>query len=424
MSLPVKLVRGVEEIEIGINSSPLTVSLGESNSFQSDAFNRLRVSNPSSVFDCQLQYGLQPLLWETILTGSGTATAIANNSSVGLTVSTNGDSVVRQTHRYFRYQTGRSQMILLTGVIGAIKAGIRQRLGYFDAQNGVFFEQNGSNLRVVQRSFTSGVAVDSAVNQSDWNTDKLDGSGVSGVTLDTSKAQIFTIDLQWLGVGRVRFGFNIDGVFVPCHYMLNANAIPSPYMTTANLPLRYEISMTSATTPTTLIQICQSVANEGGMDDERGLLFTINNTSTPISVSTRRPLLSIRPKLTFNSIVNRANIIPISYGVRAVTNDVLVELVYNGTLTGGTFASVNNNSTVEGDVAASAISGGTPLSCFYSSASAKDVSNFSSQDQLLGKIITLTLDNTGSVQDVLSIVATGIGGTASCLGAMNWKEIY
>jgi hypothetical protein len=388
-----------------------------------DAFDRVRSSTPTTLFDTQFQYGLQPLLWESVTVGTGTVDHFPNESSVRLRVSASGDKVIRQSHRYFRYQPGKSQAVAMTGILGAIKANTRQRLGYFDDANGIFFEQDGANLRVVQRSSASGAPVDTAINQTSWNLDKFNGTGPSGITIDTSKAQIFWIDLQWLGVGRVRLGFVVNGVLTYCHQFLNANSLVSVYMTTANLPVRYELEQTGFTSGTNLIQICQSVISEGGFEIDRGLPFSAGNGITSISVTTRRPIASIRPKTTFNSITNRGLIIPIEAIAVATSGNALIEVVYNGTLTGASFASVDANSLTESDVAATAISGGIVIASFFAS-SAPVGAQAQAETSLLDKLQVITLDFSGTVPDRLTIVATAFTGTVAVNGAFNWKEIY
>ena len=308
------------------------IRIGDGSNPNLDAFGRLRTSNPTALFESQLQYNEAPLFWETALTGGGTATHLPNESAVRLRVTTaSGDKVVRQTKQYFRYQSGKSQLVELTGVMGALKTNVRQRIGYFDTNNGLFFEQDGTNLKVVRRTYTSGTPVDNAVNQSSWNIDTLGGNGPSGYTLDTSKAHILVIDLQWLGVGRVRFGFVIDGMLIYCHEILNANNLSTVYMTTANLPVRYEIENTDTTaSETDLIQICSSVQSEGGYEDNLGILHSASNGITTVAVTTRVPILTVRPKTTFNSITNRGVVLPLSYGLYATTNASFYEVVANG----------------------------------------------------------------------------------------------
>src|SRR5579863_8450224 len=186
----------------------------------------------------------------------------------------------------------------MTGFLGAIKTNVAQRIGYFDANDGVFFYQDGTNLGVAVRTSTSGSPVTTLIPQSTWNIDKLDGTGSSGITITTANTQIFVIDLQWLGTGRVRFGFDIGGVIVYCHAINNANAgETSPYMNTGSLPCRYEITNTgTAASTTTMKAICTSVISEGGAEIVGGLQFSASNGTTTVGVTTRRPVLSIAPK--------------------------------------------------------------------------------------------------------------------------------
>jgi hypothetical protein len=148
---------------------------------------------------------------------------------------TSGSKVYRETLRVFPYQPGKSLLILSTFVFNEAKTNLRQRAGYFDNNNGFFLELSGTTLSFVRRSYVSGTLVETKIPQSDWNTDKLDGTGLSGITLDMTKAQILWSDMEWLGVGSVRMGFVIDGVLITCHTFNHANIISSTYITTATL---------------------------------------------------------------------------------------------------------------------------------------------------------------------------------------------
>src|SRR6056300_783741 len=179
------------------------------------------------------------------LTGSGTVTDTANKSTVNLNVTTaSGDKVIRQSKRVMSYQPGKSLLILNTFVMNAQEENLEQRIGTFDANNGIFFEDTGTGYQIVRRTYVTGSAVDNDVAQSSWNGDKLDGTGASGYTLDPTKASIMFTDYEWLGMGSVRVGFVIDGKFIVAHTFLNANNLTTVYMQTANLPIRYELETT------------------------------------------------------------------------------------------------------------------------------------------------------------------------------------
>lgn len=413
-SLPAVMISDQQEF-------PVPVSLYR----QADSFGRLRVSAPSSLFDSQNQYDTNPISWDQKLVGAGSAVVhLPNESAVRLTAdSASGDQVIRQTRKYMRYQPGKSFIVVCTFVMGASKTNVVKRVGYFDDNNGFFLEQAGAVVSFVMRSRVTGVVVDEAFNQADWNVDKLDGNGPSGVTLDLTKVQILLIDFQWLGAGMIRFGFNIDGSIVWCHYDKHANISPTTYMTTANLPIRYEIRNTgTAASPTNLIQICSAVASEGGYDPEiGGLAFSANRGTSTVSVTTRRPILSIRPKLTFNALVNRGWILPTHLETAAKTNAAFIEIIRGGTLTGASFSSVHGDSIAESDISATAITGGRILFSFYlPSATDYIVNEF---DIPLPSNPLVLYDIDGQIQENLSIVATSLNQTAVLLASVNWTEI-
>lgn len=398
-----------------------------------DSFARLRTSNPTGLFDSQLQYDNSPLLWESSIannSGSATVTHLPNEAATLLTVGAN-DVIVRQTRGYYRYQPGKSQLIMMTFGGTTLTANVIRRVGYFDGNNGIFYQVSSSVLSFVQRSSVSGAAIDTSIPQSSWNLDKLDGTGASGLTLDPTKSQILIIDLEWLGVGRVRCGFVIDGRPVYVHQFLNANTLASSYMTTANLPLRYEITALVGVAGThTLTQICNQIASEGGFELENGFPFSFSNGVTTISVTTRRPVMSIRPRALFNSIANRGNILPENVAIYSDDVTAYWEVVYGGTLTGPAFANIDATySMTEGDVAATAITGGVTIASGFSPAGAIGVNNQPGQvsREIVSKL-PLSLNIAGAhpttpLTDVLSIVVTSIGAATDISAEISWREL-
>lgn len=394
-----------------------------------DAFGRARVGLPATLFASSHEYDASPLIWQSKLAGSASATFIPNEASVDMVVTASGDSAIRQTYRYFRYLPGKSQLCLLTAVVGAAATNVRKRWGYFDASNGLYFEQSGSAVAVGRRTNVTGTPVDTTVLQSAWNLDKMDGTGPSGHVLDLSKANIFVIDFEWLGVGRQRFGVNIDGFTHYVHEIKWANANTGVYMSTANLPVRYEIAAIGAITGgnKTMKQICSTVVSEGGSDAEmQARVRSANNGVTAVSASTRRPVLSIRPKATFNSIVNRAQIEPVAVEfINTGSAVVEIELVRNGTVGGSpVWNSAGTTSTVEFDVAGNAISGGEVLwSGYIASANQGGKLQIPFED-LTNADIPLHLDIDGNNPTALSVVVTSVGAACNVLAGITWREIY
>lgn len=408
-----------------------TTSVTLANGPNIDAFARLRVSNPETLFDSQNQYSAATLRYEVSSSLNGSGSFLPNESSFQLSVpGTSGSSVIRQSRGYFRYQPGKSHLVILTGVMGALTPGVRQRIGYFDFNNGVFFEQDGNNLKVAQRSYTSGTPVDTYVSQSLWNLDKLNGSGSSGILLDTTKANIYFTDLEWLGVGRVRMGvFSNTGQPVYCHEFRNANSLTTPYMTTANLPVRFEITNTAATGVTSSMKhVCTAVISEGGTSEIGPYLGSVTSSLAGVAVTTRRALISIRPKQTLNGVTVRSIIIPTDYAVSAITNSSIIEFVYSASFSGTpVWVSAGPDSTVEyclhADGAAGAFSGGYSFSTGMVLGATGTAGRYTTSD-LVENRFPIVLDMNGNNPIPLSLVATSFTGTSTIVSTLNWKEIY
>jgi hypothetical protein len=336
------------------NMTPLPISIGGTNV---DAFGRLRVSEPYSLFDSQSRYAADNQ-FSTSTSGTGTSTFNTNQSSVSLAVTGGGvGSVVRQSFRNMLYQPGKSLLVLATFQMdNGTSANLNQSVGYFNTQNGLFFRRTGGVNALVLRSNTSGTPSDARfVNQADWNGDKLDGTGTSGHTLDLTHPQILWMDFEWLGVGSVRCGFIINGQYVLCHTFNTANVYGTTvYMTTAILPIRYEITTTTAAVAATLTQICSSVISEGGFE-ATSIEHVARRTSIFNNIDTAAnfyPIVSIRLASTALGAVvlpNRIQFQP------TTLQNYEIALIKNPVLTGASWSAVPSDANVEFDVSATAI---------------------------------------------------------------------
>jgi len=386
-----------------------------------DAFGRLRVSDPRALFSSTLLYDNAPSIWnDAEVSGSGTSSTYnANQSSVTLAVSaTTAGRRVRQTYRRFLYQPGKSQLVSLTGIIGAPVAGITRNIGLFDDANGVFFQSAPTTANVVIRSSTSGAPVNTTIAQANWNIDKMNGSGPSGVTLDFSKTQIFFCDFQWLGVGVVRFGFVVNGTFWPVHAEPHANIDNLVYMAIPNLPLRYEIINDGTGGAASMLQICNSVMSEGGLEFV-GQVRAVSRNNTPLTTlndANLYPIVAIRLQSTKLSTIVQ----PSSLSIGSTTNANLeVQLLLNPTVTGTalSFGAVAN-SAVEADVAttnATTVSGGTLLGSSLVAAN--------TTDQLSNPVDFQLGVSIAGVSDVLVLAARRLTGTTEAIyGSLGWRE--
>lgn len=390
-----------------------------------DAIGRLRVSNTDLIESLYFVNTAHPLLVINSATGSATAAFNSPTSSIRLTTTTSSsDSIIVQTKRYFRYNPGRSYLVTVSGNLGAKKTNVTQRVGYFDANNGLFFQQTSSNLSVVTRTNSSGSPVDTVVNQSSWNIDKLDGTGASGINLDTSKHNLYVIDFLWHGAGRIRYGIFYNGKIVYCHQISGANVTATPYMRTPTLPLRVELVNTGTVgSSTTLDLVCFAYQKESSDTLTAPYGFSAATGRTSFNVgSTTLPLISIRPKATFNSLTNRIPIVPQSCSVVTNQQNTLVSVILNPTLTGATFNSADTNSAVEFDIASTAISGGTIIHQFYVAASSSLASSVASAEIAQFRELVLGLDIAGSTPDILTIAAISTAGGTTTFAQTDWQE--
>ena len=384
-----------------------------------DAFGRLQVAQPQTLLDSQNVYGENTKFY-TVTAGSGSTNFDINASLVDMNVTTaSGDKVVKETKRVYPYQPGKALEILATFCMNEGKEGLRQRVGYFSESNGIYLEQDDGTTYLVIRSKSSGSVVENRVAQSSWNVDKLDGTGNSGITLDLTKSQILFVDIEWLGVGTVRAGFVIDGAFVFAHKFHHANTSNAPngtYMTTASLPIRYEIENTAATaSSSTLKQICTSVVSSGGYVP-RGLDHIAGrglNYYTLPSVGTFYNLVSIKLDPDYLDDI----VIPTAINVLTDSNlNINFKLV-----TGATFASpltfTNSTNYVLSSISDRAVtSQGTVLASRF--VVNKGESQGFTREEL--EVLQLERDNNGAI--TLSLIATADTPNAKVSGNISWIE--
>jgi hypothetical protein len=382
-----------------------------------DAFARQRVSTPNVVFDNYEIQGKKTLVWSEALTGGATITHMANTASCEFkTTAASGDKATRSSKKLSLYTPGTSILCLLTGVMGVGATNSSQRIGLFSAFDGAFFEQKDKVMGVVIRSSTTGTAVNTRIARSDWNIDSMDGTGPSGISLDFTKTQIFYIDLEWLGVGRVRFGFVHEGVPYICHEMYHNNRLSVVYMKSPILPVTYEVENTAASSALAdFRQICCSVIVEGTETTSK-IPRTVSNgaTSRGITTTTGIPIISMKLQ---TSVVGQAMLRPVDVSVMSIGNvNAIFEVHYNGTLESASWANVAGIGMV--DVAATHITGSTKLATVYTASSARQ-----SVKDLFDNILWLGGELSGAA-DTLSIVARGLSAGGSACASVDYQEFY
>ena len=390
-----------------------------------DAFGRLTVVNPFTLFDSSHRYRDNGL-WATGVTGSGSTAAFnPNQGLVDLTIGvTSGNHVYRETTKVFPYQPGKSLQILSTFTMNSAKSGLRQRTGYFGSANGFYVELDGSDIYLVKRSFVSGSTVNTRIAQSNWNGDTLNGSGQSGITLDISKAQILWMDFEWLGVGSVRMGFVIDGVFIICHTFHQANLDVGTYMTTGTLPLRYEIENTSTTaSQSTMKQICSTVISFGGYElygSQQGINTPIGTSYTLTTKEVYYPVISLRLKSTSVDAV----VIMTALSLLADTTGEKYnwQVVASAVTSGGSWISAGANSAVEYNLTATSATSGRILASGFFSSTANTGNSVNILKEALFKF-QLERNTFTNTQYELVLLVTASQNNSKVFASMDWEEI-
>lgn len=384
-----------------------------------DSFGRVRTSENTGIFDVIFSVDKLGKAVTSAAENGGLVSHDANKKSMVLSVtSTTGSRARMRTKRYIPYHPGKSQFLKLAGNLNGAKVGLLKYIGQLDDDNGVYWFLDQLTPKVCIRSKVSGSVVNTEVARNDWNVDKFDGLGPSGITIDFSRQQIYIIDYQWQGSGVVRYGLSLGKKIYYCHIIYNANNISTPYSQTATLPLYAEIKNISNQADS-MHMTCWVVDSEGGFGPD-GQMKTISNgvNSRLLSLlNSRVPILSLRKQSAYHFLP--LQILDASAFASSV-DDFMIEFVINGTLSGANW--VNINDTDQKDVSANGISGGQTIYTGYVRGSSTGASN------LISDILQKTNDfylgsNFDGTSDIFSVVATNLTLTASVLCTINYKEI-
>jgi hypothetical protein len=434
-----------------------------------DAFGRARVSELFTLGDYKHIYSIDPNFLDSTY-GGGNVTFVADQACAVLATGSNSSAyAIHQTKFYHHYQPGKSQLIYSSVNFRAPHRNVTKRTGYFDANDGIYFEQVGGDtadgstvspttqtLNWVIRTYVGGSPSEATysttvngqaytykrrVPQSEWNVDPCDGTGPSGFKLDITKTHLCWIDFQWLGVGRVRCGFVHNGELITAHEYYHSNVLPTVYISNPNLPVRCEIRNTGTTTGGALDQICSTVMSEGGYVEsgiDWSIFTTPRTTSTP--GQTRFPLVAIRLKNTFKGYANRLSVRPNSLGLYAETNSILYEVVkfpsaasLSTVAPGGlVWTSADDDSGVEYCVNATSFTAADAdrFAAGYvpSGSSQNSLSPVASGTLTAAKknVISQNIDSTDSEVYcvVVSTVNSGVSIQATVAATVQWREIY
>jgi len=413
-----------------------------------DAFQRLRISHPVTLLDLRVpgqdssgngssgtatyKENLIQICSKSVGTGGGTSSKVCNNSIT--TITCTGDSTfTNQSRKYVTYQPGKSFLVLTTAILNANTNtfGIKSRIGYFDDYNGLYFEYDSDGNVQCSVCLRSEGSVVWNVDQTNWNIDPMNGTGPSGLNLQFDKAQIFVIDFEWLGVGRIRFGFYVYGKIQYCHEVTNMNELSmGPFASNINLPLRCQLVGTVGGTGS-LIQICGSIISEGGYTPIGKPFSVIRSNISGIASNVLTPIMFLRGGgVNFYHQIILPTVVSIA---SSSVNDIFILQLYfflseyvSTSLSSLTWQTADSlgNSVAEFSTTGTITNISNGIIMFSEAVSGKGSSSLASLGNVFNEIVQITSD-VDNLSSVLAITVHGnFGGGSNTYLSLNWSEIY
>ena len=230
-----------------------------------DAFGRLSVSDPFTLIASKQQTLDDPYIFDTLIINGGDTDFTKGLPHTIMKVKNTGDMVIRQS-RYGVYLPSKAIQVFLTGALinNLGYSGVRSRIGYFDSfdekildsqktGDGFYFQYYNGELSIgyrhaIQITGFPADNIDTIIPQSEWNGDKMNGTGKSRLVLDPTARNIFCFQIEFLGVGSVFCYIVKNGQYILCHEFKFSNAEYAyinteqiAYMSRGGLPCRFEI---------------------------------------------------------------------------------------------------------------------------------------------------------------------------------------
>ena len=297
-----------------------------------DAFGRLRIAAVTNLLDIKHVYDKNPLQVDEVTAGTATSVFSQEYARVRMSTSSNNDLVIRQTKTHPIYQPGKSQLFEGSFSNFQLETNIIKRVGCFTSTtastynsvfDGFFLESDGTSNTISFQIWRSGTTIFSA-STTTWETNEFDP-----INLNWSNTQLMTVDYQWLGVGRLRFGLALSGqtFYFTEHNCSNNESLV--YMSSPNQPIRYEIRQVG-TGSGYLDMICSQVSTEGALN---GLYSTVSipytATTTMATAGVKYPYIGYRLKESYIGVTSQYDAISI---LNTSNDNYLLTMEFNPTL--------------------------------------------------------------------------------------------
>lgn len=373
------------------------------------AFGLVKTENDYPQVQMDFRYGLCDKLSRVTTSNQGSVWGSNCMAHVASGSTSNSQSTL-ESLRFLRYAPGQGGNIMFAGSFSQGVPGNTQIIGAGTQTNGLFYGYNNTDFGILHRRN----GTDTWITQSNWNIDKMDGTGPSKQTINPTKGNVYRISFQWLGYGAIVFLIeeSSTGKFLPVHRIQYANKNDVPTLFDPSFPMW----LNSKNTTNTSNVVCRTssfCAMLEGQPSYFGLTFGVDNTKT-ISTTTITNVLSVRCKQTYKNIDHHIQVFmkQISLGFDGNKNAV-VYLIINPTIGGvQSWQNVNiDDSCMEYDTTGTTVTGGQQIAVFtFAKLEARDI-NLHDMNIMLYPGYTITC----------GVRLASIGST-ECSASMTWLE--
>jgi hypothetical protein len=174
--------------------------------------------------------------------------------------------------------------------------------------------------------------------QEDFNLDKLDGTGYSGITLDPSKLNVYQINFRWLGSGEIRYAIEnpLNGDMIFFHHEHYSNRNELPHLANPSMKIGYVAANINGGVGVVTCRGASFLGAIEGIVERTRLPYSITATrndsmNTPGSLY---HLLSVKNKLVYQGKINTRDLIisRLTASVNTVGDPAVIRLYYNPTI--------------------------------------------------------------------------------------------
>ena len=376
------------------------------------AFNDLRSTNLTPMAGWTFNYNINADYIITTIASGGSVTQA--NSMAVLSTSTNTLGSARvSTRNVLRYSPGLGALVRFTAIFTTGVALSQQIIGIGDDIDGFFFGYNGTDFSILRVS--NGVF--NWIPQASWNDDIMNGTGPSGMTLNQTLGNVYTIQYQWLGFGVINFFIEetTTGQPILVHRIQYPNTAIVPTVYNPTFPLTARVLNNGNNTNVVLQSPSAMAFVEGDGFNEAIVTRNAASASVSLSTPTNQNVLTLRNNALFATKTNRTRIrVDFISASSEANRTVRFRVIRNATFgTALTYTAVNSStSVVDFSSTLSTISGGVLVMAFEIAIGASN------------QLLIDSLDIYVNPGETLTLQATSTAATTQLDCSFSWEELW